>query len=73
MCSLDGTMSESTIITPRLLKTRDAARYLGVSAWKLRNIVQAGELACIVGDGTSPWLFDLRDLDDWIERRKQTL
>jgi len=56
VCSLDGTMSESTIITPRLLKTRDAARYLGVSAWKLRNIVQAGELACIVGDGTSPWL-----------------
>jgi hypothetical protein len=66
-------MSESTIITPRLLKTRDAARYLGISAWKLRNLVQSGEIACILGDGTSPWLFDWVDLDSWIQRRKQTL
>jgi hypothetical protein len=70
---LNGTMSETTIITPRLLKTRDAARYLGISAWKLRNIVQAGALACIIGDGTSPWLFDIDDLNDWIERNKRTL
>jgi Helix-turn-helix domain len=46
---------------------------LGISAWKLRNLVQAGEIGCIPGDGTSPWLFDLQDLDSWIERRKQTL
>jgi len=65
-------MSES-IITPRVLKTRDAARYLGISAWKLRNLVQAGEIPCIFGSGTSPWLFDLRDLDKWIEGQKQTL
>jgi hypothetical protein len=66
-------MSENTIITPRLLKTRDAARYLGISAWKLRNLVQSGEIACILGDGTSPWLFDWEDLNLWIQRRKQTL
>jgi excisionase family DNA binding protein len=67
------TISESRVITPRLLKTRDAARYLGISTWKLRNVVQAGELACIMGDGTSPWLFDKQDLDAWIQRRKHTL
>ena len=66
-------MSGSAIITPRLLKTRDAARYLGISAWKLRNLVQCGEIACILGDGTSPWLFDRQDLDAWIQRSKQTL
>jgi hypothetical protein len=66
-------MSEITIITPRVLKTKQAAQYLAMSAWKLRNIVQAGEIACIIGDGTSPWLFDLRDLDKWIERHKRTL
>lgn len=66
-------MSEKTIIAPRLLKTRDASRYLGISAWKLRSLVQAGEIPCILGSGTSPWLFDLRDLDHWIEAQKQTL
>jgi hypothetical protein len=66
-------MLESTVITPRLMKTKDAARYLAVSPWKLRSLVQAGEIACILGDATSPWLFDNHDLDDWIERQKRTL
>ncbi len=72
-CKSGEAMSENTLIKPRLLKTSHAARYLGVSGWKLRNLVQSGEIPCILGDGTSPWLFDLQDLDKWIERRKQTL
>lgn len=70
--SMDGDMAENTV-TPRTLKTKQAARYLGVSAWKLRNLVQAGEIPYIPGEGTSPWLFDRKDLDNWIERRKVTL
>jgi len=70
--SMDGDMMESTV-TPRILKTKQAARYLGVSAWKLRNLVQAGEIPYIPGEGTSPWLFDKQDLDNWVERRKLTL
>jgi len=66
-------MIESTVITPRVLKTRQAARYLNTSAWKLRNLVQLGEIPYIPGGGTSPWLFDMHDLDNWIERRKLTL
>lgn len=66
-------MLDSTAITPRMLKTKQAAHYLNVSAWKLRNIVQSGEIACIIGDGTSPWLFDIHDLNDWIEKHKRTL
>jgi excisionase family DNA binding protein len=66
-------MCSNSHFAPRLLKTGQAARYLGISAWKLRNLVQAGEIGCILGDGTSPWLFDRQDLDSWIERRKQTL
>ena len=58
---------------PRLLKTNDAAAYLGLSAWKLRNLVQTGEISYIAGDGTSPWLFDKQELDQWIENRKQRL
>jgi len=70
--SMDEDMKEN-IVTPRTLKTKHAARYIGVSAWKLRNLVQAGEIPYIPGEGTSPWLFDIRDLDNWIERRKLTL
>lgn len=66
-------MSQTEQIEPRLLKAKPAARYLSMSAWKLRNLVQTGEIACIMGDGTSPWLFDIDDLNAWIERRKQTL
>jgi len=60
-------------IAPRLLKTRQAAQYLSVSPWKLRNLVQSDEMPYIPGEGTSPWLFDIKDLDNWIERRKQRL
>src|SRR5271167_1241592 len=41
----------------RLFKTQAAADYLSISAWKLRNLVQAGEIPCILGDETTPWLF----------------
>ena len=60
-------------VEPRVLKTNDAAAYLGISAWKLRSLVQSGEISYIAGDGTSPWLFDKQDLDRWIESRKRKL
>jgi excisionase family DNA binding protein len=60
-------------VEPRVLKTNDASMYLGISPWKLRNLVQSGQISYIAGDGTSPWLFDKQDLDRWVETRKQKL
>ncbi len=59
----------------RLLRIAEAVEYLHVSRWTLRGIVQRGELPIIklVENGHSPWLFDIRDLDDWITRTKATL
>jgi excisionase family DNA binding protein len=57
-------------ITPRLVKTKQAAEYMAISRWKLRNLVQQG-LIPYIEDGTSPWRFDLRDLDAYIERRRR--
>jgi excisionase family DNA binding protein len=55
----------------RLLRTKDAARYLGMSTWALRQEVNKGELHFISsGEHTSSWKFDVRDLDAWIERHK---
>ena len=61
-------------ISPRLVKTKQAAEYLAISQWKLRNLVQQGVIPYIEdGGGTSPWRFDLRDLDAYIERSRRVL
>lgn len=58
----------------RLVKTKQAASYLGISAWKLRCLVEDAGLPFIAGNGpTAPWLFDIRDLDAYIEKHKTTL
>ncbi|QMV19988.1 excisionase family DNA-binding protein [Granulicella sp. 5B5] len=56
----------------RLVRTRQAADYLCISEWKLRRLVQDGGLPFVQdGEGT-PFLFDLRDLDAYIDRHKHT-
>jgi excisionase family DNA binding protein len=61
-------------LVPRLVKTKQAAEYLAISQWKLRNLVQQGLIPYIEdGGGTSPWRFDVRDLDTYIERSRRVL
>ena len=60
-------------IPKRLLRTREAARYLGMSPGKLRRLTQCGELPIIQHDEHSPWLYDLHDLDHHIEKSKHRL
>ena len=55
----------------RLLRTKDAAKYLSMSPWTLRRMVERGELPFISsGDNSSAWRFDIRDLDRWIEQHR---
>lgn len=57
--------------TPRLLRTKEAAAYLSMSPWSLRQLVDRGELPFVsCGDNTSAWRFDIRDLDRFIEQHK---
>ncbi len=61
-------------LAPRLVKTTQAAEYLAISQWKLGNLVQQGLIPYIEdGGGTSPWRFDVRDLDAYIERSRRIL
>ncbi|HEY1468804.1 MAG TPA: helix-turn-helix domain-containing protein, partial [Candidatus Acidoferrum sp.] len=53
-----------------LIRSRDAARLLGMSEWLLRKLAHEGELPYIQGTITSPLLFDPVDLRKWIEREK---
>jgi excisionase family DNA binding protein len=57
----------------RLLRTKEAARYLGMSPGKLRRLTQCGDLPIIQHDERSPWLYDLHDLDNHIDKSKHRL
>ena len=53
-----------------LIRSRDAARFLCVSEWFLRQLAHSGELAYIQHTPRSPMLFDRADLRAWIDREK---
>jgi len=53
-----------------LIRSKDAARLLGMSEWSLRNLVQSGQIAYIQRTPRSPLLFDPLDLRKWVEREK---
>lgn len=55
----------------RLLPTRDAAAYLSVSPWQLRNLVHTGQIPVVQHAEGGRFLLDVRDLDAWIERNKR--
>ena len=40
----------------RLLRTKQAAEYLCISGWKLRHIIQAGDLPIVKYGENAPWL-----------------
>jgi excisionase family DNA binding protein len=56
----------------RLLRVKEAAEYLSLSAWKLRQLVQDGLLPVVQSSEGGAWRVDLRDLDAFIERNKRT-
>jgi len=60
-------------LQPRLLKLKDAAKYLATSPGSLRRIIQDGLIPVIKADATQPWRVDRLDLDRYIEREKQVL
>jgi excisionase family DNA binding protein len=57
----------------RLLRLKPAAQYLSVSPGKLRSLIQAREIPIVQYRKNAPWLIDVVDLDQWVERNKVTL
>jgi excisionase family DNA binding protein len=54
----------------RLVRTREAAHYLGSSMWKIRRLVQEGLLPYVSDSDSGRWLFDVKDLDAYIDANK---
>lgn len=59
---------KSRSVAPRLLNTNSAAEYIGVSEWKLRQMVHAGEIEYVPG---KYWRFDVQSLDRWIDQNRE--
>jgi excisionase family DNA binding protein len=58
-------------IEPALIRCREAARFLGVSEWTIRDMAHRGELPYVqIGSYSSPMLFDVGDLRAFIEKKK---
>ena len=67
----DRAMMRAERVSPRLLRTAEAARYIGVGQKALRALIQAGDLPYVqLRAHNSPFLIDVRDLDEFIEARK---
>jgi hypothetical protein len=69
-------MRKTVAMPKRALRIRDAANYLSVSPRRVRSLVQKGALQLIKLDEESqhsPWLIDIRDLDNLVEKSKVTL
>ena len=56
----------------RLFKLKMAAEYLSLSPWKLRRLIQEGQLPVVQSGDGGPFLLDVRDLDAFVERNKRT-
>jgi excisionase family DNA binding protein len=57
--------------TRRLLRTVAAARYLSISPWKVRKLIQDGRLPVVQDVEGGPFLLDLHDLDEFVEKNKR--
>ena len=59
---------------PRLLyRVREAAYYLGMSKSKLRQLACIGKLPFVQDGENTLMLFDVRDLDRWIDSNKEVM
>lgn len=57
-------------IVPQLLSLKDAARYLGLTDWALRERVWAGQIPVVKFPGGRKQFFHVPDLEKFIEDNK---
>ena len=58
---------------PRWLPAREASRYSGLSAKKLRELARAGEIYAVESPGGGKLLFDRESIDEYFLREKARL
>ena len=57
----------------RLYKVKEAAYYLGMSKSKVRQLAWTGSLPFVQDGENTLMLFDVRNLDRWIDSNKEVM
>ena len=54
----------------RLYTIQEAGHYLGRTDWGIRDLIHKGALP-FIKEGSKKWFVDVKDLDDFIDNRKE--
>jgi len=60
-------------ISPRLLPLKDAATWLGLTVWAMRERIWAGEIPVVQFPGGRKQYIDIQDLEAFISANKRTI
>jgi hypothetical protein len=60
-------------ISPRLLPLKDAATWLGLTVWAMRERIWAGDLPVVQFPGGRKQYIDVQDLEAFINTNKRTI
>jgi len=61
------------ITNPRLLPLKDAAQWLGLTVWAMRERIWAGQIPVVQFPGGRKMYVDVRDLEAFIEKNKRVI
>ena len=61
------------ISNPRLLPLKNAAAYLGLTVWAMRERIWAGQIPVVQFPGGRKQYIDTHDLEQFIQRNKKTI
>ena len=60
-------------MSPRLFPLKQAAEYLGLTVWAMRERIWAGQIPVVQFPGGRKQYVDRLDLDKFIEQHKRTI
>jgi len=58
---------------PRLLPLKDAAEWLGLTVWAMRERIWAGDIPVVQFPGGRKMFIDTKDLETFISNNKRTI
>jgi len=64
-------VQQAAALVKRLVTTKEAAQYLGMSDWSIRQLVRSGKLPVVSGCEECNWRFDVHDLNEYVDNNKQ--
>jgi len=61
------------MLSPRLLPIKQAAQYLGLTVWAIRERIWAGQIPVVQFPGGRKQYIDMQDLESFIQNNKKTI